>query len=216
MKGIGAFLDTETTGLGYSDEVVEFAIALFSYDLSRDKLTVQDTYQGLREPGCDIDPDAEAVHGISFDEVRGKRLRDKVVRRLLRRADFIVAHNAVFDRRFVEKLYPQTQKKRWLCSMNGIDWKAKGFRSKGLQQLVSEHRITVDQKHRALDDVLAALELLAHVDPLSGQMYLAELLPIADSKKKKSCGRWLLIASLIVCLLLLILLLPLLFSTPSG
>lgn len=32
--GIGAFLDVETTGLGRSDEVVEFAIALFAFDLS--------------------------------------------------------------------------------------------------------------------------------------------------------------------------------------
>lgn len=182
MKGTGAFVDTETTGLSARDEVIEFAIVLFSYDLSRDRTSVRDTYQGFREPGCLIDPGAERLHGISFDEVRGKRLRDKVVHKMLRKADFLVAHNAVFDRRFVERLYPQTGKMRWFCSMNGIDWKSKGFGSKGLQQLLSDHGIAANRKHRALDDVLSALELLAHVDPLSGQMYLAELLPHADSK----------------------------------
>lgn len=50
MKGIGAFIDTETTGLGTSDEAIEFAIVLFGYDISRDRLTVQDTYHGFREP----------------------------------------------------------------------------------------------------------------------------------------------------------------------
>ena len=216
MKGTGAFIDTETTGLGASDEVIELAIVLFSYDISRDRTSVQGTYQGFREPGCPIGPGAESVHGISLDEVRGKRLRDKVVHKMLRKADFLVAHNAVFDRRFVQELYPQTGKMRWFCSMNGIDWKSKGFGSKGLQQLLSDHGIAANRKHRALDDVLAALELLAHVDPLSGRMYLAELIPHADSKKKRSCGRWLLIASIFAGLLLLILLLPLLLSTPSG
>ena len=216
MIGTGAFIDTETTGLGASDEVIEFAIVRFSYDISRDRISVLDTYQGFREPGCPIDPNAERVHGISFEKVSGKRLRDKVVHKILRKADFLVAHNAVFDRRFVERLYPQTGTIRWFCSMNGIDWKSKGFGSKGLQQLLSDHGIAANRKHRALDDVLAALELLAQVDPLSGRMYLAELLSRADSEKKRSCGRWLLIASLIAGLLLLILLLPLLLSTLGG
>lgn len=208
MKGIGAFLDTETTGLGTNDEVVEFAIALFSYDIPRNRLTVLDTYQGFREPGCEIDPQAEAVHGISNDDVRGEKLTDRVIRRMLRKAGFVIAHNAVFDRRFVERLYPQTGKMRWFCSMNGVDWSSKGFKSKGLQQLLSAHGIAVNQKHRALDDVLAALELLAHVDPLSGQMYMAELLPHAKSTKKRGCLRWMLIAILIAGVLLIILMLP--------
>lgn len=208
MKYIGAFLDTETTGLATNDEAIEFAIALFSYDSSRDRLTVQDTYHGFREPGCEINPDAEAVHGITFDDVRGRKLRDRVVRRILKKAGFIIAHNADFDRRFVERLYPQTRKMQWFCSMNGVDWRSKGFKSKGLQQLLSAHGIAVNQKHRALDDVLGALELLAHVDPLSGQMYLAELLPHAKSSKKRGCWRWLLIAILIAGALLLILMLP--------
>lgn len=208
MKRIGAFVDTETTGLGTSDEVIEFAIALFYYDISRDRLTVQYTYQGFREPDCDIDPEAEAVHGISFDVVRGKKLKDKVVRRMLKKASFVIAHNAAFDRRFVERLYPQTGKMRWFCSMNGVDWRSKGFESKGLQQLLSAHGIAANQKHRALDDVLAALELLAHVDPLSGHMYLAELLPHGKSTKKRGCWRWMMIAILIAGVLLLILMLP--------
>lgn len=216
MKGLGAFVDTETTGLRTSDEVIEFAIVLFSYDISRDGLTAKDTYQEFREPNYAIDTGAEAVHGIPIDEVRSRSLKDKVIRRMLRKADFVVAHSADFDRRFVERLYPKTEMMRWFCSMNGVNWKEKAFGSKRLQQLLSDHGIAVNQRHQALDDVLASLELLAHVDPLSGRMHLADLLPLAISTKKRSCCRWLLIAFLIVGFLLTILLLSVLFSTNGG
>ncbi len=178
MKGVGAFLDTETTGLRGSDEVIEFAIVLFRYDITRRELRVIDRYHGLREPSCAIDPGAEKVHGISVDQVRGKRLKDRMVRRILRKADFLIAHNAAFDRRFVEKLYPETQRFRWYCSMNGIRWKKKGFASKGLQQLMANHGIETERGHRALDDVMGALDLLAQQDEQTGRPYLSELLDV--------------------------------------
>ena len=178
MEGVGAFLDTETTGLKGSDEVIEFAIVLFRYDISRREVRVIDRYHGLREPSCAIDPNAEAVHGISVDQVRGKRLKDRMVRRILRKADFLIAHNVAFDRRFVEKLYPETQRFRWYCSMNGIRWKKKGFASKGLQQLMANHGIETERGHRALDDVMGALHLLAQRDEQTGRPYLSELLDV--------------------------------------
>lgn len=190
MKGVGAFLDTETTGLTSNDEVIEFAIVLFRYDVSRRKLRVIDRYRGLREPSCAIDPGAEAVHGISFDQVRGKRLKDRVVRRILSKADFLVAHNAAFDRRFVTKLYPQTETMRWHCSMNGIGWRKKGFTSRGLQQLLAAHGIKVKRGHRALDDVMGALHLLAQTDAQTKQLYLAELLDVeSDEVERKKQGK---------------------------
>ena len=78
------------------------------------------------------------------------------------------------------------------------------------------HGIAANQKHRVLDDVLAALELLAQVDPLCGRMHVAELLPLASSTKRRSCWRWLLIAFLILGFLLLSFLMPLFFSTSGG
>ena len=80
MKGVGAFLDTETTGLTSNDEVIEFAIVLFRYDVSRRKLRVIDRYRGLREPSCAIAPGAEAVHGISLDQVRAPGTRSQTAR----------------------------------------------------------------------------------------------------------------------------------------
>ena len=108
----------------------------------------------------------------SVDQVRGKRLKDRMVRRILRKADFLIAHNAAFDRRFVEKLYPETQRFRWYCSMNGI-WCFEGIAA------TDEHGIETERGHRAL--MTFALHLLAQRDEQTDRPYLSELLGVADA-----------------------------------
>lgn len=180
-------MDVETTGLGRSDEVVEFAIALFAFDLSSGSaVEIVDHYSGLREPSCAIDPGAQAVHGITATQLRGKRLDEADVERILGRADFLVAHNASFDGRFVTRLFPATRGMKWHCSMNGIDWYSRGFASKGLQELLRAHEVRVERAHRALDDVVEAVNLLGHVDGGTGRPYLAELL---EGRSVASRGR---------------------------
>lgn len=175
--GVAGYIDVETTGLSpHREEIVELALVLFAFDrVSAEILGVVDAYVGLREPAKPIPPEAIAVHGITLDQVRGKRLDDAKVAALVERAEFLVAHNAPFDRAFVERLYPFTASKRWLCSMRGIDWRARGFYSRGLQNLLRAHRIPVARAHRGEDDVMAALRLLAMGDA-SGEPYFRELL----------------------------------------
>lgn len=135
---VAGFIDVETTGLDpAAHEVVELAIALVAFDRETgDILGIVDEYAGLRDPGFPIPADATRVHGLRSTDVRGKRLDDARIRAMLERAEFLVAHNASFDKAFVTKLYPEVQRKRWVCSMRSIPWKQKGFPSRGLQSLV--------------------------------------------------------------------------------
>lgn len=169
---LAGFIDVETTGLSAAyDEVVEFAIVLFAFDPETGEIAgVVDEYVGLRDPRRPIPPGATAVHGIRDADVRGKRLDDRRIRRLIDQAEFLVAHNAGFDRGFVERLFPEVREKPWYCSMNGVPWKRLGFASKGLQNLLRDHHIRVTRAHRGLDDVLGALTLLASVGP-EGRCY---------------------------------------------
>ncbi len=107
--------------------------------------------------------------------MRGRTLDAERVRSILARSHFLIAHNVPFDRGFVERLFPETKRLTWLCSMDGIDWRGKGHASKGLQQLLAAHRIAPGSAHRALDDARATLRLLSTVQP-DGRTYLAELL----------------------------------------
>ncbi|HYG58483.1 MAG TPA: exonuclease domain-containing protein [Symbiobacteriaceae bacterium] len=173
--GFGCVVDVETTGGSYADEVIELAAVLFAYDRKRGTvLGVVDEYVGLREPGVPINPFAYRVHRLSLDQLRGHRLDYDRVESILLRAEFIIAHNASFDRRFVSALSETAREKAWLCSMRGIDWAGKGYRSRKLSDLLAEHGLERERAHRALDDVRATLALLG-VRHQQGT-YLQELL----------------------------------------
>jgi len=173
------FVDVETTGLSSrTEEIIELAACLFEFRRDTGEITgLIDTYAGLREPAVPISGSATRVHGLRLADVRGKCLDMLRVEAMFQSAEYIVAHNASFDRGFVTRLFPVSRHKRWLCSMSGIDWYGKGFASRGLQNLLKDHGIIVKRSHRAEDDVLAALALLRRCSR-EGRHYFAELLPL--------------------------------------
>ncbi len=175
--GLACFLDVETTGLSpYKDEIVELALCLFEFRRDNGEIIrIVDQYVGLRDPGKPIPPYVSNIHGIKDEDVRGKRLDDEAIREMVNNAEFMVAHNARFDRDFVCRLYNECAQKPWLCSMSGINWGKKGFRSRALQNLLRDHKIKVDKAHRADHDVKAALRLLAQGGN-DGRTYFGELL----------------------------------------
>lgn len=174
---IAGYIDVETTGLDPArEEVIELALVLFAYDPATGQICgIIDEYVGLREPGVPISPDAAAVHGLTEEMVRGKRLDVERVRGMAARAELLVAHNAQFDRSFIERLVPEVSTKTWLCSMSGIGWRRKGFVSRRLQDLLKVHGISVARAHRAEDDVRAAVRLLT-CGGAEGVSYFQELL----------------------------------------
>jgi DNA polymerase III epsilon subunit-like protein len=94
---------------------------------------------------------------------------------MLRQADFVVAHYVAFDRSFVERLMPSSRDMTWLCSRDGIDWWAKGFESRSLEDLAFGHDIENQEPHRAIGDVSTLLALLSY-RPARRRTYLYELL----------------------------------------
>ncbi|NLY75670.1 MAG: DNA polymerase III subunit epsilon [Firmicutes bacterium] len=175
--GKAAFIDVETTGLNPAyEEIIELAIVLFAFHRETGEIMgIIDEYTGLREPSRPISRSAFLVHRISKRDVRGKTLDHSKIENLISRADFLIAHNAEFDKGFVGKMFPAALSKPWYCSMNGIKWYRKGFASKALQNLLTAHRIRVDRSHRAGADVRACLMLLSLMNQ-NGITYFQEML----------------------------------------
>jgi len=155
-------LDTETTGLSHqADKIIELALLLVAVDTATGlPFGPVEVFEGFEDPGMPIPPVAREITGINDDMVRGQRLDDAAVNALLARADLIVAHNAGFDRPFMEARFPGFAAKPWACSFADIDWKAAGADSAKLSALAADHGWFYDA-HRAQVDCHALLQVLS-------------------------------------------------------
>lgn len=155
-----AFIDVETTGMSSEfSEVIELGIMLGEYENNRITKVVEE-YCEFQEPFFSIPTNITRLTGINDSMVRKKMLNLDKVRRMLHKADGIIAHNASFDRGFVGKLLPETLEMDWYCSVRQIKWKQYGFENGKLQQLLKASRIEVTHAHRALDDAKNLAKLL--------------------------------------------------------
>lgn len=173
----GVVLDTETTGLnGDLDQVIELGLIVFEFDPVLGTVhRVVDVFDELEDPLRPIPPETTAVHHITDEMVRGKKIDDAKVNDLVKDAAVVIAHNASFDRPFVEKRWPVFQDKLWACSLRDIDWKGEGIGSAKLEFLMQTQGIFYEA-HRAETDCWALLELLNALLPQSQQPALLTLL----------------------------------------
>ena len=172
-----AIIDVETTGgIHYVDEIIELSIKLISFDRrSGCDLTVADSYLGQREPRVEISKVAAAKHHLTFGMLKGKELDRSAISRVLSRADFLVAHWASFDQRFVIPEFREVCDKPWLCTVHDIDWAREGCGKHSLGALLDWFSLASDRLHRAEADTTAVVALLQQVAK-DGRPFLAQLL----------------------------------------
>lgn len=170
-------LDTETTGLDASrDKIIELALLRIEVDAASGlPAGAVQVYDGLEDPGVPIAREIEQLTGISSAMVRGQRLDEARVAELMDGVDLVIAHNAAFDRPFVEARLPAFTALAWACSFADIDWKAQGQSSAKLENLALSHGWFYDA-HRAEMDCHALLAVLAQPLPQAQQTGLSRLL----------------------------------------
>ena len=155
-------LDTETTGLDWrAENIIELAMLSVDVDLHTGQpVGVVEVYEDFEDPGRPIPSEIVKLTGITDHDVKGQKLNEVKINAMVERADLIVAHNAGFDRPFVENRLELFEHKAWACSFAGINWKAQGLGSAKLEFLCSELGWFYDA-HRAQVDCHALLRVLS-------------------------------------------------------
>jgi len=179
-------LDTETTGLdARSEQIIELAMLAVEVDTATGLPVGEvEVYEDFEDPGKPIPLAIVQITGIDSAMVQGHRLNDARINEMVASADLIVAHNAGFDRPFVEARLPVFAGKSWACSFAGIDWKAQGTGSAKLEFLAHEAGWFYDA-HRAQVDCHALLQVLARPLPKAAQTGLACLMAAAQNTRYK-------------------------------
>jgi DNA polymerase-3 subunit epsilon len=161
-------LDTETTGVDNSAELIELAFCVCSYDVrTRTVLSIDCCFDAFSKPEKPISKEVSELTHITNEMLPNKKLYHDDFKEYLPEKCLVVAHNAGFDRRILERTYPYVLADlSWADSMTEIDWRAKGFNGKGLEMLLVQAGFWYDA-HRAINDVLALLWLIISTNTLA-------------------------------------------------
>jgi len=100
-----AFVDTETTGIDRkNDHIIEIAVKVLCFETSSGKiLSVEGSYESFNDPEEDISTEITLLTGIENKMVDGKFIDWNEVDALFQGVDIIIAHNASFDRAFIDR-----------------------------------------------------------------------------------------------------------------
>ncbi|MDD2741279.1 MAG: 3'-5' exonuclease [Rhodocyclaceae bacterium] len=153
-------IDTETTGLSAAqDKIIEIGFVLARFDAATgDICDVIERYSGLEDPGFPLSEAIKEITGISDADLVGQHFDDDRIRAAIAKADLVVAHNAQFDRGFLDLRFPDFTGKWWACSIKDAPWTEMRTGSAKLEFLATQCGVFYDA-HRALVDA----EVLLHV-----------------------------------------------------
>jgi DNA polymerase III epsilon subunit-like protein len=175
---IALIFDTETTGLTKhprSKDAVQPRIIEWGGVLVDEHGVVLDELDVLINPGQPLEPIITKITGLTDDDLANQpKFRDRVdlLRPFFERADAVIAHNLPFDSRLMELElarigvtdWPWPQRKICTVQEHAEQW---GRRPKLLELYQHYFDEPLEQKHRALDDVLALARIVNRCGVLS-------------------------------------------------
>ena len=175
---IALCIDTETTGLNFKeDSITELGMVAFEFNpMSGEIIRVTDRYSGFEDPGVPIPKEITEITGITDEMVFGQLFDEDRIKEMANKAHLVIAHNAAFDRKFVESRFPIFRELPWACTVSQIPWNRERLASKSLEFLLLKVRQVTIDAHRALQDAEAVLGLLLGNLPVSGAPIFKTLL----------------------------------------
>lgn len=175
-------LDTETTGLDWRrHSIIEIAVVRVLVDPAGRIAGIERTGSSVIDPGHPLSPEISELTGLSDAMVAGKAINGEQLAAFLADSEAIVAFNSAFDRPFLDALLPDLPTMPWGCAMVDVSWRRLGFEPGPQGYLLMQAGKFAPRAHRAMDDVLALLELLDHTCN-DGETVMAKVLAAIDDK----------------------------------
>ena len=134
-------LDIETTGLDpRTDAIIQLSVVAFEYSAETARIhEVREPLTFFEDPGRPIPAEIVKLTGITDADVAGKRIDDPAVEAVARGCGIVLAHNAAFDRPFLERRLPVFRDLPWGCSVADVPWRSLGYASSAQESLLVEH-----------------------------------------------------------------------------
>lgn len=175
--GVAVVLDTETTGLDHAnDEVIELAARKIYYDRATGVIhKISEPFQAMQQPSKPLDPAIIQITGLTDEMLAGQSIDWAAFDEYVAEAGVFIAHNAGFDRPFVDAKSAHSRKSAWGCSFAQVPWR--DWFPVAKQELLTILHGYFYESHRALIDVDALIRMLTLKSPAkSGNSYFSILL----------------------------------------
>ncbi len=181
-------LDFEATGKEAAKDLpIEIGFVRIEYDPATGTMgRVLERYSGLEDPGFELNPEVEKITGLKREMLIGHRFDDDHINQAIIASDFLIAHNAAYDRTLGERRFPALIDKPWGCSMAEGPWEAMNVGSKGQEFLAFKVAGIHYGAHRAQADCEALVQILA-TPAHDGRQCLAHVL---ENARKPTFTVW--------------------------
>ena len=170
-------VDTETVGLK-KPAGASGVVSVAWLEINPVTLEITDEFYSLVNPGCPIEPDAQAIHGISFEAVADKPYLHELFH--VKEPTVAIGHNQQFDGRFLDDQYDN--KVGAYCTLAGARAQYRTAPNHKLQTLADFLGLERGAAHNALGDCHTTLHLLRRIVADSGRS-LEQLVKAAAKPK---------------------------------
>ncbi len=165
-----AIIDIETTGgIAKRDKITEIAIIVYQNN------EIIDRFESLINPERSIPIEITRITGITNEMVEEAPKFYELAKDIINKTEdcVFVAHNVFFDYNFIKEEFHQlgySYSRKKLCTVQLSRRYFKGLKSYSLGSLIEHFKIPVENRHRAMDDTLATLNVFTRILKISNNL----------------------------------------------